>query len=76
MCASNEWSFVESLRMSQSPIVLSLDPVMRRLGEEGANATAFISAEWPSTCWLGFDEFSERVSQIISCLSSPTEANM
>lgn len=52
------------------------EPVMRRLGLLGANATALISALCPSTCWEGLDEFSSRVSQIMSLRSSPTEANM
>lgn len=48
---------------NRSP-TLSPDPVRRRLGELGENATALTSAECASTCCLGLSVPSSRVSQL------------
>ena len=61
---SNEWSLCESLRVSQSAIVLSDEPVMRRVAEEGANETQLISALWASIEWEALAVLVARVSQL------------
>lgn len=58
--------------MSKSATVWSVEPVARSVSLKGLKARQLISCWWASTLCAGPDEGGLRVSQMSSCLSSPT----
>ena len=52
----------------------SEEPVIKTKSELGLKATALTSAVWAAVWEMGLEEAVSRVSQIMSILSSPTEA--